>query len=83
MTLQRLHSEFPYIRGKFEFLFYQCTVPGQRVGGGGGGVWPGVSLPPQLAPDCHFASVSLALATETERQRMEQTCNVTLIPFMQ
>ncbi len=24
MTLQLLHSEFPYI-GKFDFLFYQCT----------------------------------------------------------
>ena len=26
MTLQLLHSEFPYIRGKFDFLFYQCIV---------------------------------------------------------
>jgi hypothetical protein len=26
MTLQPLHSGFPYIRGKFSFLFYQCTV---------------------------------------------------------
>ncbi len=25
MTLQLLHSEFPYIWGKFYFLFYQCT----------------------------------------------------------
>jgi hypothetical protein len=25
MTLQLLHSEFPYIRGKFDFLSYQCT----------------------------------------------------------
>jgi hypothetical protein len=25
MTLQLLHSEFPYIWGKFDFLFYQCT----------------------------------------------------------
>ncbi len=24
MTLQLLHSEFPYICGKFDFLFYQC-----------------------------------------------------------
>ncbi len=24
MTLQLLHSEFPYIWGKFHFLFYQC-----------------------------------------------------------
>jgi hypothetical protein len=24
MTLKLLHSEFPYIRGKFDFLFYQC-----------------------------------------------------------
>jgi hypothetical protein len=31
MTLQLLHSEFPYIRGKLDFLFYQCTVlPPQR-----------------------------------------------------
>ncbi len=26
MTLQLFHSEFPYIWGKFYFLFYQCTV---------------------------------------------------------
>jgi hypothetical protein len=26
MTLQLLHSEFPYIRGKFDFLFYQCSL---------------------------------------------------------
>jgi hypothetical protein len=26
MTLQLLHSEFPYIFGKFYYLFYQCTV---------------------------------------------------------
>ncbi len=26
MTLQLLHSEFPYIGGKFDFLFYQCRV---------------------------------------------------------
>ncbi len=25
MTLQLLHSEFPYIRGNFYFLFYQCA----------------------------------------------------------
>ena len=25
MTLQLLHSEFPYIWGKFYFIFYQCT----------------------------------------------------------
>jgi hypothetical protein len=25
MSLQLLHSEFPYIWGKFDFLFYQCT----------------------------------------------------------
>ncbi len=24
MNLQLLHSEFPYISGKFNFLFYQC-----------------------------------------------------------
>ncbi len=24
MTLQLLHSEFPYIWGNFDFLFYQC-----------------------------------------------------------
>jgi hypothetical protein len=24
MTLQLLHSEFPYILGKLDFLFYQC-----------------------------------------------------------
>ncbi len=27
VTLQLLHSEFPYIWGKFSFLFYQCTYP--------------------------------------------------------
>ncbi len=26
MTLQLLHSEFPYIWGKFYFLFYQCIM---------------------------------------------------------
>jgi hypothetical protein len=26
MTLQLLHSEFSYRRGKFDFLFYQCTM---------------------------------------------------------
>jgi hypothetical protein len=26
MTLQLLHSEFPYILGKFDFLFYQCRI---------------------------------------------------------
>ncbi len=26
MTLQLLHSEFPYISGKFDFLFYQCIL---------------------------------------------------------
>ncbi len=26
MTLQLLHSEFPYLWGKFSFLFYQCRV---------------------------------------------------------
>jgi hypothetical protein len=25
MTLQLLHAEFPYILGKFDFLFYQCN----------------------------------------------------------
>ncbi len=27
MTLQLLHSEFPYIWGKFDFIFFQCTHP--------------------------------------------------------
>jgi hypothetical protein len=27
MTLQLLHSEFPYIWGNFDFLFYQCELP--------------------------------------------------------
>ncbi len=26
MTLQLLHPEFPYIWGKFDFLFYQCAM---------------------------------------------------------
>jgi hypothetical protein len=26
MTLQLLHSEFPYIWGNFDFLFYQCSL---------------------------------------------------------
>jgi hypothetical protein len=30
MTLQLLHSEFPYIWGKFDFLFYQCNSIGKR-----------------------------------------------------
>ncbi len=25
--LQLLHSEFPYIWGKFDYLFYQCSPP--------------------------------------------------------
>ncbi len=28
MTLQLLHSDFPYKWGKFDFLFYQCTSQG-------------------------------------------------------
>ncbi len=28
MALQPLHSEFPYIWGKFSFLFYQCMIGG-------------------------------------------------------
>jgi hypothetical protein len=31
MTLQLLHSEFPYKLGKFDFLFYQCTDVAQRL----------------------------------------------------
>ncbi len=27
VTLQLLHSEFPFIWGKFHFLFYQCAMP--------------------------------------------------------
>jgi hypothetical protein len=34
MTLQLLLYEFPYIQGKYNFLFYQCNAnrfwPGQR-----------------------------------------------------
>jgi hypothetical protein len=34
MTLQLLPYEFPYIQGKYNFLFYQCNNnrfwPGQR-----------------------------------------------------
>jgi hypothetical protein len=26
MTLQLLHSEFPYIWESFDFLFYQCSL---------------------------------------------------------
>jgi hypothetical protein len=26
MILQRLHSEFPYIWGKLDFLYYQCII---------------------------------------------------------
>ncbi len=33
MTLQLLHSEFPYIWGKFDFLFYQC-IPGMNFPAG-------------------------------------------------
>ncbi len=32
MTLQLLHSEFPYIWGKFYFLFYPCNVQPERGG---------------------------------------------------
>jgi hypothetical protein len=31
MTLQLLHSEFPFKRGKFDFLFYQCTPQQLKV----------------------------------------------------
>jgi hypothetical protein len=31
MTLQLLHSEFPYLLGKFDFLFYQCRKPANVV----------------------------------------------------
>jgi hypothetical protein len=30
MTLQLLHSEFPYIWGRFDFLFYQCGSDYQK-----------------------------------------------------
>jgi hypothetical protein len=30
MTLQPLPSKFPYIRGKFSFLFYQCGL-GEKI----------------------------------------------------
>ncbi len=44
MTLQLLHSEFPYIWGKFDFLFYQCTVhnacPGRIKPFAPDWVWP-------------------------------------------
>jgi hypothetical protein len=34
MTLQLIHSEFPYIWGTFDFLFYQCIdcakIPGKK-----------------------------------------------------
>ncbi len=32
MTLQLLHSKFPYIWGKFDFLFYQCSMRGTGTG---------------------------------------------------
>jgi hypothetical protein len=35
MTLQLLHSEFSYKRGKFDFLFYQCRQSGGRGEGVG------------------------------------------------
>jgi hypothetical protein len=31
MTLQLLHPEFPYIRGKLDFLFYQCNWVATRL----------------------------------------------------
>jgi hypothetical protein len=31
MSLRLLHSEFPYICGKFDFLFYQCTHGRKRI----------------------------------------------------
>ncbi len=33
MTPQLLHSEFPYMWGKFDFLFNQCSVPNFVAGG--------------------------------------------------
>ncbi len=35
MTLLLLHSEFPYIGGKFDFLFYQCKVFFKNLDRGG------------------------------------------------
>jgi hypothetical protein len=34
MTLQPLRSGFPYIRGKFYYLFYQCSHPFYGLGFG-------------------------------------------------
>ncbi len=31
MTLQLLHSELPFIWGKFDFLFYQCNMRAQTM----------------------------------------------------
>jgi hypothetical protein len=48
--MQQLHSEFPYIGGKFYFLFYQCNGDlllgdgGEAVGGGGVQWRPGVHI---------------------------------------
>ena len=32
MTLQLFHSELPFIRGKFYFLFYQCSRQAVNTG---------------------------------------------------
>ncbi len=34
MTLQLLNSEFPYLRGKFDFLFYQCVISSEGISKG-------------------------------------------------
>ncbi len=59
MTLQLLHSEFPYICGKLDFLFDQCTCKtqvGHVVARPGGGRQESADLPEVTGH--HEASIS-------------------------
>ncbi len=59
MTLQLLHYEFPYIWGKFDFLFYQCasdiTLPSHH----GHNLIPTPFPPPPLHSHAPFIMVAM------------------------
>jgi hypothetical protein len=56
VTLQLLHSGFPCVLGKFDFLFYQCMSLGG--GGIGGLIW--VAMGGAQQSDGSFSSHQLA-----------------------
>jgi hypothetical protein len=57
MTLQPLHSEFPYIWGKFDFLFYQCTQRSKHI-------------PSLIPPFPSFECVRVQCSTNIEELRV-------------